>query len=152
MFYRRVLTSAKKLTVNYVFCFLDARQAFDRVWHDGLFYKLSLLGVKPKLLHTVIAMHSDMKSRVLYKGFHSDWFPILQGTRQGGVWSPFLYLLYIDPLIEHLSNSNLGFQIEGTSYCAPSFADDMTLLALSSNSLQRMIDMYYRYSCLWRFQ
>ena len=25
-------------------CFLDARQAFDRVWHDGLFYKLHKLG------------------------------------------------------------------------------------------------------------
>ena len=79
-------------------CFLDARQAFDRVWHNGLFYKLNELGVSYKLLKIVIAMHSDMYSCVMYNGFYSDWFPVLQGTRQGGVWSPFLYLVYINYL------------------------------------------------------
>ena len=80
-------------------CFLDARQAFDRVWHDGLFYNLHKLGVCSKLLKSVISMHTDMYSCVMYDGFYSDWFPIIQSTRQGGVWSPFVYLIYINPLI-----------------------------------------------------
>ena len=65
-------------------CFLDARQAFDQVWHDGLFYKLHELGVNPKLWKSVVSMHSEMYSCVMYNGFCSDWFPVLQGTRQGG--------------------------------------------------------------------
>ncbi|KAH3887776.1 hypothetical protein DPMN_011795 [Dreissena polymorpha] len=37
---------AKELKSSVYLCFLDARQAFDRVWHDGLFHKLlSISGV-----------------------------------------------------------------------------------------------------------
>ena len=122
------------------------------MWHDGLYYKLHKLGICSHLLKSVVSMHTGMYSCVMYNGFYSDWFPILQGTRQGGVWSPFLYLVYIDSLIEQLVNSNLGFQVEGSSLCAPSFADDMTLLSLSSKALQSMIDICYQYSCLWRYQ
>ena len=106
-------------------CFLDARQAFDRVWHDGLIYKLHQLGVNITLLKTVIAMHIEMYSRVLHAGHYSDWFPVLQGTRQGGVWSPFLYLCYINDLIDILSKSNLGLKISNYDFCSPSFADDI---------------------------
>ena len=65
-------------------CFLDARQAFDRVWHNGLFFKLRQMGITGQLWQFVVNMHSDMFSCVLYKGRRSDWFPILQSTRQGG--------------------------------------------------------------------
>ena len=47
--------------------------------------------------------------------------------------------MYIDSLIEQLVSSTFGFQIEGLSLCAPSFADDMNLLSLSSKALQEMI-------------
>ena len=133
-------------------CFLDAKQAFDRVWHDGLFYKLLQLGVPLSLLSNVIAMHNNMSSCVLYKGFYSDWFPVLQGTRQGGVWSPFLYLCFINGLIENLVKLNIGFSIANNSLCAPTVADDMLLLSLSRNSLQIMLNECYRYSCMWRYQ
>ena len=133
-------------------CFLDARQSFDRVWHDGLIFKLHNLGICTKLLKVVISMHRDMFSKVMYKGYFSHWFPVLQGTRQGGVWSPFLYLVYIDALICELVCSNFGFQIEGLSLCAPSFADDMALLSLSCKALQKMINICFNYSKLWRFQ
>ena len=92
-------------------------------------------------------MHSDMYNCVMYNGYYSDWFPVLQGTRQGGVWSPFLYLVYINPLLDQLVNSKLG-----SHCCAPSFADDMTLLSFSSKTLQEMINIIYTYSCLWRYQ
>jgi hypothetical protein len=137
---------------NLYACFLDARQAFDRVWHDGLFYKLYKLNVPMPLLANVIAMHTSVTSCVLYKGFYSDWFSVLQGTRQGGVWSPFLYLCYINDLIKDLVALDIGFSIADDSYCAPTVADDMLLLSLSRKSLQVMLKLCYRYSCLWRYQ
>ena len=108
-------------------CFLNARQAFDRNWHDCLIYKLYLLGMNLPLLKTVIAMHSDMYSRVLFTGHCPGWFPVLQGTRQGGLQSPFLKLCYINELINILVSSNLGFKINNFDFYAPSFADDMAL-------------------------
>ena len=88
-------------------------------------------------------MHSNMYSCVMYKGNFPDCFPVLQSTKQGEVWSPFVY-----SLIEQLSSSNLSFQIEGSCLQAPSFADDMALLSLQSNALQEWINI----ACLWRYQ
>ena len=44
-----------------------------------------------KLLGIIIELHTNMKSRVLFK---SDWFDILQGSRQSGVSSPFYHLCF----------------------------------------------------------
>ena len=55
---------------------LNARQAFNRVWHDGFFYKLRELGVQLKLLKSVIFMRSNMNSCVVYIGHFSDCFPV----------------------------------------------------------------------------
>ena len=70
-------------------CFLDAQKAFDKVWHNGLFLKLYTMGIRSKLLRIVIGLHHNLTSCVLHNGYHSACFPVLQGSRQGGVISPF---------------------------------------------------------------
>ncbi|KAH3701140.1 hypothetical protein DPMN_076124 [Dreissena polymorpha] len=40
---RECLNYSREHSSPVYMCFLDARQAFARVWHDGLFYKLSSL-------------------------------------------------------------------------------------------------------------
>lgn len=118
--------------------YLDCKQAFDRVWHDGLLFKLHELGISHQLCLSVASMHADMYSCVLYKGFKSRSFPIKQETRQGGRWSPFLYLCYINDLIDDIGSK---------FFCAPTVADDMLLFSLSACGLQSMIDICLNYSC-----
>ncbi|KAH3864103.1 hypothetical protein DPMN_027117 [Dreissena polymorpha] len=74
-------------------CFLDARQAFYRVWHDGLFYKLSSLtsgdnAHTPAIdVNSLVAfrnMYQNVTSRVRYQGLLSGPHPVRQGSRQGG--------------------------------------------------------------------
>ena len=36
---------AKEKNIKLYVCFLDVIQAFDNVWHDGLFLKLDELGI-----------------------------------------------------------------------------------------------------------
>lgn len=112
-------------------CFLDTRQAFDRVWHDGLLYKLHERGISHKLWLTAAEMHRGMSSCVVHRGFKSHSFQVAQGTRQGGVWSPFLYLCFIDDLIDSLTKSSFGLSIGNYDFSAPTVADDMLLMALS---------------------
>jgi len=64
-------------------CFLDCKQAFDRVWHDGLFYKLSHY-LKAPVLSCVLAMFKDSCSKIRYNERFSDPVSVLQATRQGG--------------------------------------------------------------------
>ena len=105
---RECILLAKENHSKLYVSFLDVQKAFDKVWHNGLFVKLYEKGIKSNLLRTIIDLHNGMKSCVLYKGNYSDWFPVLQGTRQGGVLSPFLYLCYIDGLINELLHCTRG--------------------------------------------
>ena len=63
-------------------CFLDARQAFDRVWHHGLFFKLHATGIDNHTFLAFVDIYRNMQSCVRNRHILSDWFSVLQGTRQ----------------------------------------------------------------------
>ena len=107
------------------------QKACDRMWRNGLFVKLYHMGLRSKLLGIIIELHSDMISCVLYKGHKSDWFKVLQGLRQGGVLSPFMFLCYNDDLLEQLTKCTVGLKMLNTNVSCPTVSDDMVLLALS---------------------
>ncbi|KAH3752590.1 hypothetical protein DPMN_187211 [Dreissena polymorpha] len=64
-------------------CYLDGRQAFDKVWHDGLFNKLQTIIDDTSLL-AFMELYANMTSCVKNHGHTSKWFPVCQGTRQAG--------------------------------------------------------------------
>ena len=77
-------------------CFLDVRKAFDRVWIDGLFFKLfTELGIQGKMFSIVKALYSKTQCFVYFNGSTSDKFEVLQGTGQGRILSAFMYKIYI---------------------------------------------------------
>ena len=93
-----------------------------------------------------------MKSCVLYKGQKSSYFNILQGSRQGGMISPFMFLRYNDDLLEQLTKCHVGFKMLTMNVCCPTVADDMVLLALSVVGLLCLLCICYAYSCKWRYE
>lgn len=93
-----------------------------------------------------------MNSCVRNQSFTSEWFPVRQGTRQGGKSSPLLFLLYINGLIQELENSKLGFCIYNFNICSPTVADDMILFSMSKYGLDQMLQICYEYSLKWRFE
>lgn len=132
-------------------CFLDVKKAFDHVWHEGLFYKLYHSGINKSIYYLIVNMYTDMYSCVKCQGHRSHWFQVLQGTRQGGVLSPFLYLLFINDLLYQLESSGLGFCIYDINCCCPTVADDMLLASYSKTGLDKMMNICYGYSVKWRY-
>ena len=103
--------------------FLDISKAFDKVWHEGLLYKLKSMGVSGELYNLLENCLSDRFQRVLLlNGQTSSWRPVLAGVPQGSILGPLLYLIYINDLPKELiSNAKL-------------FADDTSLFTKSESA------------------
>lgn len=103
--------------------FLDIAQAFDKVWHEGLIYKLSNLlpGNYCRLLESYL---SSRRYRVAYEGAMSSYYQIQAGVPQGSVLGPILYLLYTRDL--PTDNETI----------TATFADDTAVLAISDSQIE----------------
>ena len=75
--------------------FLDISKAFDKVWHEGLIYKLEQNGISGNLLLLLTDFLKNRKQRVVLNGQVSSWADILAGVPQGSILGPlFFFNLY----------------------------------------------------------
>jgi retron-type reverse transcriptase len=73
--------------------FLDVAQAFDRVWHLGLLYKLKkVLPTDYYLILKSYLSHRYFQTKVNFE--ISSYHPIQAGVPQGSVLGPILYLIF----------------------------------------------------------
>ena len=126
---KEAIQFAKEKSSKVYTCFLDVRKAFDQVWHDGLFYKLYNCDINRTILKVIMNLYTNMESCVKTQEHESEWFP--DKTRQGGVMSPFLYLVYDNDLMWQLEESHLGLCVCNINCDSPGVADDKLVLSLS---------------------
>ena len=93
--------SIKSLEVRAVF--LDISKAFDKVWHDGLIFKLDQNGISGNLLRLLQNYLDDRKQRVAINGSYSDSLIHLKKKCIFGIHDP-LGLRYIFQLRVGLSS------------------------------------------------
>ena len=103
--------------------FLDISKAFDKVWHEGLLYKLETVGISGNLPTLFQSFLSDRFQRVVLNCQSSNWSPVLAGVPQGSILGPLLFLVYINDLPDNLESS------------AKLFADDKSLFSTIYNPL-----------------
>ena len=131
---------------------LDAEKAFDKVWRNGIFYKL--IDKMDLSLWFLLKTYYDSSQGTieLGNGSLSELFDISIGVKQGGILSPALFHMYIDDLIFEITNKNLGAQINQTNVSIIVYADDIILLSSVDAHLQKMLDICGTYSNLWRIK
>ena len=124
--------------------YLDISKAFDRVWHDGLLYKLERCGVSGQLLHLIRSFLKDRKQRTVLNGKSSIWGDISAGVPQGSILGPLFFLVYINDLTENLKcNVKL-------------FADDTSLFTVvqnpntAANDMNHDLELIKQWAHQWR--
>ena len=127
-------------------CTLDASKPFDKVNLLVLFNKLYKKHLCPLTLHLLINSYCSQKMRIRRNGAYSDTFTICNGVKQGGVLSPLLFNIYLEELLLKLEAQGLECHRNGMYVDAFIYADDITILAPTSTSLNKMLDTCKQYA------
>ena len=80
--------------------------------------------------------YKDQQMNVRWEKSVSDGFYVSNGVRQGGVLSPILFTIYMDDLLDQLSQLGVGCFWESHYAGALCYADDLVLLAPSLSALR----------------
>jgi retron-type reverse transcriptase len=126
--------------------FFDVSKAFDRVWHEGLLWKLNSFGYPQWIVDIINSWLRERKFQVVWEGAASEQRRIRAGVPQGSVLSPLLFNIFSADMPE-CSNQNV---------LAALYADDAALLARSSKQhmaaryLQRAVDDLVEWYRTWR--
>jgi hypothetical protein len=142
-------TSVLKRTVDYytergshVFvCFIDFSKAFDRVNYWKLLHKLLDDNVSIAVVRLLSFWYSSQEACVTWHNSTSQFFTLGNGTRQGGVLSPWFFARYLRELLSEVVGAGVGCNIGGLTINVLAYADDIVLIAPSWRGLQRLIDV-----------
>ena len=102
----------RKKDVRIVFC--DISKAFDRVWHEGLLFKLERIWIGGNLLKVFKHYLWNRTQSVIVDGQSSEIEHIKAGVPQGAVLGPLIFLIYINDIIKDI-NANITLFADDTS-------------------------------------
>ena len=140
-------TAAVKQTIDYyarrgshVFvCFIDYSKAFDKVNYWKIFGQLLDDSVNSYIVLLLAYWYSHQQASVIWMNTRSSAFTVGNGTKQGGILSPYLFSRYIRLLLYKISVSKIGCHIGGMAANVFAYADDVVLLAPSWHGMQDLI-------------
>jgi hypothetical protein len=118
--------------------FLDVAQAFDRVWHDGLLYKLKK--ILPPMFYLFFKSYlRERQFAVRYRSSLSDYSDIQAGVPQGAIATPLLFNIFT------------AGQPTSTNTFFAEYADDKAIISTHENpfTASNMIQSHFNQIEIW---
>ena len=123
---------------------VDISKAFDKVNHSILINTLQSLSLPISVSNTIKNMFDNTYANVCVNGIYTSEWRIRNGTRQGGLLSPKFFALYINKMIEKISEMEVGCNLAGIRTNIICFANDVCLLSPCPKALQSMLDLMHQ--------
>lgn len=92
------IATAKRHQTNIIL--RDVSKAFDKVWHQGMIYKILQTEIHNIYKHILIDYLQDRQTTINIGNYTGPPIPLLSGIPQGGCLSPTLYILYTSDIPE----------------------------------------------------
>ena len=83
--------------------FLDLSKAFDRVWHECLFYKLRSNVIDGNLFKRIKSFLNNRCQLVVLNVHFSVWKSVTAGVPKGLALGPLSFLIYFNDLLPDLT-------------------------------------------------
>ena len=111
-----------------VACFLDIKNAFPTVPHEKLLAIMTELGFPADAVTVVQEIYNGQTSSVITPYGNTDEYDVRRGTLQGDTLSPFLFIVFMEPLIRWLEAGGRGYRLTESATVAP-LAPEPTILS-----------------------
>ena len=109
--------------------------------HWTLFRKLLNRGVPVVLIRILLCWYRTQTFCIKWGSTTSDFFNVSNGVRQGGIFSPYLFIVYIDDLSNMLNIARIGCHIHNCCTNHVFYADDICVIAPSLSGLQGLLNI-----------
>ena len=115
------------------FCFFENAKSFDHVDHNKLWKILKQVGIPEHLTCLLRNMLAGQEAVVRTGHGTRDWYQIGKGVSQGCIFSPCLFKLYAEYIMQNamLDEAQAGIKIARRHISNLRNADDTTLMAES---------------------
>ena len=143
------LEDARLTTKDIYLTYIDFRNAFGSIDHARLLAIMEDLGYPLDAVEIVGNIYTD--STTAFTGSHfGTTLPIniSRATIQGDTLSPYLFIIFLEPLLRWLEKNNLGYHFNtSTATCTTTaYADDLAIITDNIRHIQPQITKLHKYA------
>ena len=138
---RNIIEQSLELQSPIVINYVDFKKAFDSIHRPSLWKILRIYGISQKYINLFAEMYENSRCCVKTTTGTSEYFAVDTGVQQGGIPSPFFFLIVIDyVLTKSMDNPEFGISWNDSKLTDLDFADDLALISNNTTCMQQMTD------------
>ena len=125
---RQIIEKARERKIPLHFHFIDFKAAFDTIWRSALWKMLKSIGISIKIVNILEFMYKNTECTVMIDKNLTEWFRVEVGVRQGCILSPTLFNIFLEFVMDGISNLQPQLQLDHSLSTDIRYADDTTLI------------------------
>jgi len=149
-----VIEDAALTGSNLYTLYVDFSSAFNMIDQDKLLITMYDLGYPTDSIEVVKGAYTDAITHIQASGGTSDAVQINRGTIQGDTLSPFLFLVFLEPLLRWLHSGGRDYRYgcltdaanQQYKCSAPAYADDLAITTNTLPNLKVQVDKLEQYN------